>query len=643
MAANIRIDQSTGAGAGTSGQARSGLWLSQAISLVDTGTGFSGTRQWTLLDKPSGSAASLSGATSTPASFTPDVAGTYLVRLRWNASSANDDNKTLVMRVTKNSGGVDVPLFFPRPAYLEEDAHSEGIAGQGTTGRGYAPLQDAVVAQVQTNTADIDAAESDIAAAEGAITAIEGDITAIEGDITTIEGNITTLQAAVNFTSVSFEFPLILSGLKRMTVSGADLSADGALVLALATAGAHAIGGTTRITIPAGTLSGSLVGEDAMRVASNINPNAAHWDPIDVASDQYVEIRCTSTSPLRAIAIRVDQGLTDASSPTISTAIIDGDTPDKLELVFNEPVAFPSLTGLTVEVDAVGVGITAVTSGNGTASAILDLASSVSDPGSVVNFIVGGGRTLQSMNGPLIATGTTLVTLENFIYTMPGEIFDYSGQSTTYNGSFEVTAVANATPGGTNWGTLTITGTISRITTNGKHGWRLGSGEHFHVDAGAQVTMTSGSILVVCQTNSTAATYETIAALGLHGGLTSTEVALFQHGSTNSLNGRRDAAGTGEVSTPAFNGIGTALHAALFVWDAAGGTIYIDDVSKGTSAVAATTDPCRRLAIGCFTDLSSLGSQGQLDIYCVKASTTKLAGAQITEAFDWAQLTYATP
>lgn len=143
-----RIDQSTGAGAGVAGNAREGLWLNQALSLVDVG-GSPVSRLWTLVDRPPGSAATIINPTLATASIAnPDVPGSYLYRLQWN-----NDPKLIferVFRVTLSNAGIAIPNFFPLPAAGEDGFHSNGIAGQGTGpgGRGWSPVMEAWKAYV---------------------------------------------------------------------------------------------------------------------------------------------------------------------------------------------------------------------------------------------------------------------------------------------------------------------------------------------------------------------------------------------------------------------------------------------------------------------------------------------------------------
>lgn len=142
MAADIRADQPGGAGSGVAGQARTGLWVGVPIELHDVGAGTPGTRNWSLVDRPEGSAAVVGAATSNPATFTGDVPGRYLVMLSRDGN-VNDPSTNCMVRVFEVSlsgSGAAIGDYYPLPAAGEKDHHSEGIPGQGTSGRGWTAL-----------------------------------------------------------------------------------------------------------------------------------------------------------------------------------------------------------------------------------------------------------------------------------------------------------------------------------------------------------------------------------------------------------------------------------------------------------------------------------------------------------------------
>lgn len=100
----IVIDQPTGAGSGTPGVARNDLWLSQPVTL-SVGTTGNTSFQWTLLNSPPGSAATLGTPTASTSTWTPDVYGTYRIRLVTNGGGPGN-TQIRIVRVRKNASGV---------------------------------------------------------------------------------------------------------------------------------------------------------------------------------------------------------------------------------------------------------------------------------------------------------------------------------------------------------------------------------------------------------------------------------------------------------------------------------------------------------------------------------------------------------
>lgn len=158
MPANFRLDQPTGAGAGSSGAARDDLWVGRGIELHDVGSGMTTSREWILEDGPPGTSPVISNPTAAVATLNDAnvFANSYRVTLRYDGVSDPNlgsiyvaKNKTFIFRVTKNSSGVVIPRQFPMPAAGELKAESQGIAGQGSTGRGHAPVLDALAAGVR--------------------------------------------------------------------------------------------------------------------------------------------------------------------------------------------------------------------------------------------------------------------------------------------------------------------------------------------------------------------------------------------------------------------------------------------------------------------------------------------------------------
>ena len=78
----IKIDQPT-PGPGIAGQSRDDLILGEVVTLTDPANA-SGNYVWEFVSIPVGSAAVLSGATTDTATFTPDVTGSYLIKVTFN-------------------------------------------------------------------------------------------------------------------------------------------------------------------------------------------------------------------------------------------------------------------------------------------------------------------------------------------------------------------------------------------------------------------------------------------------------------------------------------------------------------------------------------------------------------------------------
>lgn len=135
MVASFRIDQPDGAGSGTMGYARSALWRDQQINLVAF---LAGSYEWAMLDRPAGSAAVLANTDQQTTSFTPDVNGTYRIRL-----IAGTASKILVARVDRDSTGVRDGIW-ALPAFQE--SVSEDNAGGNV--RGSTPVLEAIFQEI---------------------------------------------------------------------------------------------------------------------------------------------------------------------------------------------------------------------------------------------------------------------------------------------------------------------------------------------------------------------------------------------------------------------------------------------------------------------------------------------------------------
>lgn len=89
MTASIRIDDGTNPPAPSTDNPNSFIGVAHSISNFDD-SGVLGWR-WTLVDKPAGSSATLTSTSAATTGLTPDVEGTYLVRLETYTDAARTD------------------------------------------------------------------------------------------------------------------------------------------------------------------------------------------------------------------------------------------------------------------------------------------------------------------------------------------------------------------------------------------------------------------------------------------------------------------------------------------------------------------------------------------------------------------------
>lgn len=141
----IVADQNTGAGAGSPGVARRDLWQSRAVSLY-LGVGGNTTYLWELLSKPTGSAAALTSSTASTSGFTPDLVGTYRIRLTVNGGGPGNV-QTRVYRCRYNNVGALASRGWAVPAYGETAAE----ANYDTNAIGYGEVFETILADILAN------------------------------------------------------------------------------------------------------------------------------------------------------------------------------------------------------------------------------------------------------------------------------------------------------------------------------------------------------------------------------------------------------------------------------------------------------------------------------------------------------------
>jgi len=121
----IRIDQirpGPVTSSGTDGISRNDLWMGSVVQGVST-LGGNLTFAWTLLDKPVGSASVLTNDATATCSFTPDLAGTYRLKLVTDGGGTGNE-QTLLCGVTKDAAGVITMRGWRIPAYKEKGSEA---------------------------------------------------------------------------------------------------------------------------------------------------------------------------------------------------------------------------------------------------------------------------------------------------------------------------------------------------------------------------------------------------------------------------------------------------------------------------------------------------------------------------------------
>lgn len=179
----IVADQNTGAGAGSPGVARKDLWAGRSVNLY-VGTSGNSKYSWELLDRPAGSATVLSSEITSTTSFTPDIRGSYRVRLITN-NGGPGNIQTLVYRVRRDNTGAITGWALPAVGERREEAN------YGGNDRGWAEVMEEVFAEIAQ---DLDGSGASL------------------GDL---EDRVDTIEAAVLYREIS-----LFSGMARTEDNG---------------------------------------------------------------------------------------------------------------------------------------------------------------------------------------------------------------------------------------------------------------------------------------------------------------------------------------------------------------------------------------------------------------------------------------
>lgn len=125
--------------AGSAGVSRQDLVLNQQVTLTNSNNNGVRSWRWVMKDRPTGSAATLSGPLSATATFTPDVEGSYLVELTIDEGREGQvDTRVAAVLETVNGSLVRWPA-------AGEDNEANWLIGGSPNERGWVPaLEDAI-------------------------------------------------------------------------------------------------------------------------------------------------------------------------------------------------------------------------------------------------------------------------------------------------------------------------------------------------------------------------------------------------------------------------------------------------------------------------------------------------------------------
>lgn len=226
MPAVIRVDQLTGAGEGVAGVSRNDLWKEKPVQLTDVG-GNTAWR-WSLISKPEGSVAVLTGADTATATFTPDLSGDYKIKLVINTSGVT---KYTTVRVRNADDGQPVRRGWTLPGFGALWAQGEISTGASIT---VTPTGNIVATSVQGALAELDAEKGGLALnnnwigsntwnpSSGANTF---NVSTVFNDAATLN-SATTVNGVITFNGTStFNGPVVLNELADF-LNGADVNGN---------------------------------------------------------------------------------------------------------------------------------------------------------------------------------------------------------------------------------------------------------------------------------------------------------------------------------------------------------------------------------------------------------------------------------
>ncbi len=359
----IRITQPDGVGdSGADGNALGGAWLDAPVLFTfDFVAG--ATYSHELKYRPADSTAALTGAATQQATLVPDVRGTYRVESRKTTPAGALEVVIRVVRVTKDDAGANEHMV--APAYLESGEETTGIDA-------YAPLWDRNIAEI----------ESRLASGSGVPT----------------------------MTTVAYSaLPQAVTGRRRMVAT----ATFGFVLVALALAG-HALDGELQIDIPANTVDA----QNKLVLPSKIDPDGSVVASFDPTKAFSLFILCTNGTGAGSFVASLKPTPGDAVLPTLSI-VVDSDNPNALIVSSSEAIVFPSFAGLSLSGIAANLVAIEAVADEGQQYTIGTSASFAGTE--TAALVVGGDRTIQDLNGNLVATGSIPITFQGFDYNWANE------------------------------------------------------------------------------------------------------------------------------------------------------------------------------------------------------------------------------
>jgi hypothetical protein len=275
----IEIDQarpSGGTSYGSPGVARNDLWESRLITCHSTASGNTGWA-WEFLSIPTGSSAIFSGSSTSTATFTPDLPGTYLVQLTTNGGGPGNV-QVLVAGVRFDVNGSMVFRGWRIPGVGEQQAASN----YGGNTRGWSEPIETLLTDINTQLNNFDAL------------ALAGDVTGSFGStlLAALAGipfshTVPTTGQVLGYDGVHWTpLPGFVPGgdlagsatsqtvakINGATAPSAPLLADVGKVISVTGAGTY---GLAVAFTPAGDLSGSVSSQTVSRINGTTVPTTS--------------------------------------------------------------------------------------------------------------------------------------------------------------------------------------------------------------------------------------------------------------------------------------------------------------------------------------------------------------------------------